>query len=168
MLTFSRSKSSLEPSRFDGSRSKTRSRSGVKQIMAENTKLPEYLTSRFRWLMLSRVIIISFLLALTTFIEIKGMGSLLAISASMLFKTILLAYSLSILFLFLLKYIQNISVNIYIQSLCDIALITAMVYPTGGIHSIYSTFYPLVIIYSVLFLGKRGGFIIASVAGIFY
>jgi two-component system, NtrC family, sensor histidine kinase PilS len=136
--------------------------------MAENTKFPEYLTARIRWLMLSRVIIVSFLLALTAFIEIKGIGSLLEISASMLFKTILLSYSLSILFLLLLKYIQSTSVNIYIQSLCDIALITAMVYATGGIHSIYSTFYPLVIIYSVLFLGKRGGLIIASAAGIFY
>lgn len=136
--------------------------------MAENKKLPDYLTSTIRWLMLSKVMIISFLLALTAFIEIKDMGAQLAISASMLFKTILLAYSLYLFFLFLFKYVRNISLNIYIQSLCDIALITAMVYATGGIHSIYSTFYPLVIIYSVLFLGKRGGLIVASVAGIFY
>jgi two-component system sensor histidine kinase PilS (NtrC family) len=136
--------------------------------MAEITKLPEYLTSQLRWLMLSRVIIVTFLLGLVTFVEIKGMESLSAISASMLFKTILLAYTSSILFLFLLKYIRNISVNIYIQSICDVALVTAMVYATGGIRSIYSVFYPLVIIYSVLFLGKRGGLIIASAAGIFY
>jgi two-component system sensor histidine kinase PilS (NtrC family) len=136
--------------------------------MAENIKLPEYLTSRLRWLMLSRVIIVTFLLGLATFIEIKGMESLSAISASVLFKTILLTYILSIIFLFLLKYIRNISLNIYIQSICDVALITVMVYATGGIRSIYSAFYPLVIIYSVLFLRKRGGLIIASTAGIFY
>lgn len=130
--------------------------------------LTEYPTSRIRLLLLSRVIIISFLLALTAFIEIKGMGSLLAISASMLFKTILLAYILTILFIFLLKYNRNISLNIYIQSLWDIALISAMVFATGGIRSIYSIFYPLVIIYSVLFLGKRGGLIVASAASIFY
>ena len=118
--------------------------------------------------MLARVIIVTFLLGLTTFIEIIGMESLSAISASMLFKTILLTYILSILFLFLLKYLRNISLNIYIQSICDIALVTAMVYATGGIRSIYSVFYPLVIIYSVLFLGKKGGLIIASAAGIFY
>jgi two-component system sensor histidine kinase PilS (NtrC family) len=136
--------------------------------MAENSKLPNYLTSRIHWLLLSKVIIISFLLAMTAFVEIKQMGALLAISASILFKTILLAYCLSLLFIGILKYIRNISLNIYIQSICDIALITAMVYATGGIHSIYSIFYPLVIIYSVLFLGKRGGLIVASVAGIFY
>ncbi len=136
--------------------------------MAESARLPDYLTSRIRWLMLSKVIVISALLVMTAFVEIKQMGALLAISASILFKTILLAYSLSILFIGVLKYIRNISLNIYIQSLCDIALITAMVYATGGIYSIYSIFYPLVIIYSVLFLGRRGGLIVASVAGIFY
>lgn len=130
--------------------------------------LPDNLTSRLRWLMLSRVAIVTFLLGIATFVEIKGMETLSAISASTLFKTILLTYILSIVYLSLLKYIRNLPLNIYIQSLCDVILITAMVYGTGGIHSIYSVFYPLVIIYSVLFLGRRGGLVIASAAGIFY
>ncbi|MCG6535309.1 MAG: hypothetical protein L7F78_11590, partial [Syntrophales bacterium LBB04] len=58
--------------------------------------------------------------------------------------------------------------NIYIQALSDVALITFLVYITGGISSIYSVFYPLVIIYSVLFLERRGRFIIASASGILY
>jgi len=138
------------------------------KIMAENTKLPDFLTARIRWLMLTKVVIISFLLGLTAFVEIKGMGAQQTMSAPILFKTILLAYGLSILFISLIKYIRNITLNIYIQSVCDIALITATVYATGGIHSIYSIFYPLVVIYSVLFLGRRGGLIVASAAGIFY
>ena len=118
--------------------------------------------------MISRVIIITFLLMLAIFIKVKEMESLSAVSTSALFKTILLTYIFSILFLLLLKYIRNISLNIYIQSICDVALITGMVYATGGIRSIYSVFYPLVIIYSVLFLGRNGGLIVASAAGIFY
>jgi two-component system sensor histidine kinase PilS (NtrC family) len=136
--------------------------------MVENSKYPEYLTSRFRWLMMARVIIVTFLLGLAAFIEIMGMESLSAISVSMLFNTILLTYILSILFLVLPKYIPNISLNIYIQSICDIVLVTAMVYATGGVRSIYSVLYPLIVIYSVIFLARRGGFIIASIAGIFY
>jgi len=136
--------------------------------MADNSKYTEYLTSGFRWLMLARVIIVTFLLGLTTFIEIMGMESQSAISVSMLFNTILLTYILSILFLLLPKYLPNISLNIYIQSICDIALVTAMLYATGGVRSIYSVFYPLIVIYSVIFLARKGGFIIASVAGIFY
>jgi two-component system, NtrC family, sensor histidine kinase PilS len=126
------------------------------------------MTPRLRWLMLSRVAIVTFLLGIATFIEVKGMETLSAVSVSTLFKTILLTYILSIGYLFLLKYVRNLSGNIYVQSLCDVILITGMVYATGGIHSIYSVFYPLVIIYSVLFLGRRGGFVIASAAGILY
>jgi two-component system sensor histidine kinase PilS (NtrC family) len=136
--------------------------------MTENSMYPESTTRRLRWLMLSRVAIVTFLLGIATFVEVKGMETLSAISAATLFKTILLTYIFSIVYLFLLKYVQNLLWNIYVQSLCDVVLITGMVYATGGIHSIYSVFYPLVIIYSVLFLGRRGGLVIASAAGIFY
>jgi two-component system sensor histidine kinase PilS (NtrC family) len=136
--------------------------------MTESRLFPDNTTPRLRWLMLSRVAIVTFLLGVATFVEVKGMEALSAISAPTLFKTILLTYILSIVYLFLLTYIRNLSWNIYIQSICDIILVTGMVYATGGIHSIYSVFYPLVIIYSVLFLGRRGGLVIASAAGIFY
>jgi two-component system, NtrC family, sensor histidine kinase PilS len=137
-------------------------------FIVKNSKIPEYLTSRLRWLMLARVFIVTFILGLATFIEVMRLEPLSAISASVLFATILLAYILSILFLVLLNYLRNITLNIYIQSICDVALVTAMVYATGGIRSIYSVFYPLIIIYAVLFLGRKGGLIIASTAGIFY
>ena len=118
--------------------------------------------------MLARVMIVTFLLGLATFIEIMKLESQSAISVSILFNTILLTYILSIIYLLLPKYLPNIITNIYIQSICDIALVTAMVYATGGVRSIYSVFYPLVVIYSVIFLARKGGFIIASIAGIFY
>jgi two-component system sensor histidine kinase PilS (NtrC family) len=47
-------------------------------------------------------------------------------------------------------------------------LITGLVYATGGVSSIYSVLYPLVIIYAVLFLEKRGGLIIATFSSILY
>jgi two-component system sensor histidine kinase PilS (NtrC family) len=52
--------------------------------------------------------------------------------------------------------------------MCDVTLITVLVYVTGGVESIYSILYPLVIIYSVLFLAKKGGIAVASVSGILY
>ena len=129
---------------------------------------PENITYSLRRQMLARIFIIAFLLGIAAFIDIKEMEPLSAISASALFKIIILTYALSLLYLLLLKYVRNMSLNIYIQSICDVFLITGMVYATGGIRSIYSAFYPLVIIYSVVFLGRRGGLIIASVAGITY
>lgn len=129
---------------------------------------PENMTYTLRQQMLARVSIVTFLLGIAAFVDIKEMEPLSAISASALFKIIILTYVLSLLYLLLLKYVRNISFNIYIQSICDVLLITGMVYATGGIRSIYSAFYPLVIIYSVVFLGRRGGLIIASAAGISY
>jgi two-component system sensor histidine kinase PilS (NtrC family) len=137
-------------------------------FIVKNSKIPEYLTSRLRWLMLARVFIVTFILGLATFIEVMSLEPLSAMPASVLLVTIVLAYILSILFLVLLHYLPNITLNIYIQGTCDVALVTAMVYATGGIRSIYSVFYPLIIIYAVLFLGRKGGLIIASTAGIFY
>ncbi|MEW6334268.1 MAG: PAS domain S-box protein, partial [Thermodesulfobacteriota bacterium] len=135
---------------------------------AKREKAAGDITSRLRWLMFSRVVIISLLLALTAFLELKGTESFPEISSSLLFRTILLAYILSIFFLILPRRVGSIPLNIYIQSLGDILLITVLVYATGGTNSNYSTFYPLVIIYSVLFLGRRGGLIIASATGLSY
>ena len=131
--------------------------------------IPEYLTARVRWLMLSRVVIITFILGLTAFVDVmKVEEPLSAISTSLAFPVILLAYLCVLIFLVLLKYIPSVPLNVYIQSIGDVALVTLMVYATGGIGSIYSVFYPLIIIYAVLFLGRKGGLIIASIAGLSY
>jgi two-component system sensor histidine kinase PilS (NtrC family) len=75
---------------------------------------------------------------------------------------------LSVIYIFIPKFIESVRINVYIQSLCDVALITLLVFATGGIRSIYSVFYPLVIIYSVLFLARGGGLVIASACSILY
>ncbi|OIP88948.1 MAG: hypothetical protein AUK24_07085 [Syntrophaceae bacterium CG2_30_49_12] len=128
----------------------------------------ENLTTRVRWLMLARVAIVTFLLGITALSEIRGTESLLKESVASLYIIILLTYFLSIIYLFLLKHVRSLEVNVYIQSLTDVLLITGFVYVTGGIGSVYSVFYPLIIIYSVLFLAGRGGVITASTASVFY
>jgi two-component system sensor histidine kinase PilS (NtrC family) len=126
------------------------------------------ITARLRWLMLSRVAIATFLLGITVFINIRKTEQLPETSLTALYFLILLTYLLSIIYVFLPKFIRNFKVHIYIQTLCDVLLITCLVFVTGGIRSIYSVFYPLVIIYSVLFLAKGGGLVIASACSILY
>ena len=126
------------------------------------------LERRFRWLIFFRVVIATFLLGITTFIRIKETEPSLQAALVPVYFIIALTYLLSFAYLFIPKIIKNIRLNIYIQSLSDISLITGLVYATGGIESIYSVFYPLVIIYSALFLSGRGGLISASVSSIFY
>ncbi|MBN2515141.1 MAG: PAS domain S-box protein [Deltaproteobacteria bacterium] len=123
---------------------------------------------RLRWLMLSRVAIVSFLLGIAAFIQVKGTESLSPVSLYSVYLLIGITYFLSLFYAYLLNKNNNIEFNVNIQSLFDIVLITVLVFVTGGIESIYSMLYPLVIIYSVLFLGKRGGILIASTGGILY
>ena len=118
--------------------------------------------------MFLRVVIVTFLLGIAAFIQIKGTEALPETSITSLYIIILLTYFLSFLYLLLLKTIKSFKWNIYLQSLADITLITGLVYATGGIDSVYSVFYPLVIIYSVLFLPRDGVIVIASVSTILY
>jgi len=126
------------------------------------------LVPRLRRLMFFRVVIVTFLLGVTAFIQIKGTESLTAASLSWVYVIIIATYLLSFLYLLLLKTIKILEVNVYLQVICDVTLITVLVYVTGGIESVYSVLYPLVIIYSALFLERRGGVITASASGILY
>jgi len=136
--------------------------------MSDQLLQKESVDTRLRWLMLSRVAIVTFLLIVTTFIKIQETEIFPEKALTSLYVLCALTYFLSLAYLLLLKFVKKNRLNIYIQALIDVALITFLVYITGGISSIYSVFYPLVIIYSVLFLEKRGGLIIASASGILY
>jgi two-component system sensor histidine kinase PilS (NtrC family) len=123
---------------------------------------------RLQQLMFLRVLIVTFLLGIAAFIQIQGANTLPAPPVSPLYSIIIITYLLSFVYLLLHKQIKSLEINVYIQAACDVTLITALVYATGGIGSIYSVFYPLVIIYSTLFLKKRGGMLVASAASLPY
>jgi two-component system, NtrC family, sensor histidine kinase PilS len=136
--------------------------------MNERLLQEEGIDTRLRWLMLSRVAIVTFLLMVTTFIKFQKTEIFPEKAVTSLYALCAITYFLSLAYVLLLKFVKKNRLNVYIQALTDVALITFLVYITGGISSIYSVFYPLVIIYSVLFLEKRGGLIIASASGILY
>ncbi len=123
---------------------------------------------RLRILLISRVAIVSCLLVISLFSEIKGAGIWPGKSFSFFYLIIFLVYILSLAYGVLFKFLDNVRVFVYLQNICDVLLITALVYVTGGAHSIYSVFYPLVIIYPVLFLGRNSGILIASGCSVLY
>ncbi len=105
---------------------------------------------------------------LSVFAEFNAGASLSTLSQSMFFKIALFIYPLSAgYYLFFCRF-PDVVINTYLQSMIDVLAITAIVYCTGGVQSLYSVFYPIVIIYSVIFLGRKGGLFVASTAGIFY
>lgn len=123
---------------------------------------------RVLWLMFFRLAIASFLLGVAAIIQFRMPDSLPPQSIHAIYIIVVITYLLSILYIFLSKSIKNISINVYIQCLFDTLLVTVLVYVTGGAESVYSTLYPLVIMYSALFLGKKGAALVASACSIFY
>ncbi|MCK9275098.1 MAG: ATP-binding protein [Syntrophales bacterium] len=125
-------------------------------------------SDRLRWLTFYRVVIISFLLGIAAFIQFVGTETLTQKSLYLVYAIIGVTYILSIIYVLVLKRLINVTFNVYVQSVIDVAIITALVYVTGGAGSVYPNLYSLVIIYSVLFLERKGGIFVASVSGIFY
>jgi len=123
---------------------------------------------RLRRLMLLRVIVVTFLLGIAAFIQVKGSQQLQAEFFAPIYSIVIAIYVLSLLYILFLKIIKGLSINIYTQALCDVTVITVLVYVTGGINSVYSSLYNLVIIYSALLLAKRGGLIVASASSLLY
>lgn len=125
--------------------------------------------SRLRLLIISRLIIITLFLGVAIFIDIKKTGFPVSVSSLNFFYFIIAAtYFFSIAYILLLKIIKNLRINICAQLAVDVLLVTMLVYITGSLRSNYSVLYTLIIIYSVIFLGRYGGLIIASASGIFY
>jgi two-component system sensor histidine kinase PilS (NtrC family) len=121
-----------------------------------------------RRLMLLRLIVVTFLLGIAAFIQVKSSQALQTEIFAPIYSIIIATYVLSLLYILFLKVIKNLSINIYIQGVCDVTIITVLVYVTGGINSVHSALYNLVIIYSTLFLARRGGLIIASASSLFF
>ncbi len=136
--------------------------------MEEKTIPPDSTIERIRLVILSRLFIVTFILGIHVYAELNSGAGLFDTPISIFALAIIFTCTFSIIFALLLRYHRNTAVNIYIQSGADLVLITSFVYGTGGIQSIYSIFYPLVIIYTVIFLEKKGGLVIATAAAVLY
>ncbi|MBN1548601.1 MAG: PAS domain S-box protein, partial [Syntrophaceae bacterium] len=125
-------------------------------------------TSRLHLLVVSRMAILFVLLLLVIMMEKSMAEPLMAMSLRLFYLLITTAFFLSLLYFLLIRKIRRLAFHVYLQALFDVCLITGLVYVTGGVRSVYPVFYPLVIIYSVVFLGRHGGLIVASLSSIFY
>jgi two-component system, NtrC family, sensor histidine kinase PilS len=124
---------------------------------------------RLLFLVISRLAIITLFLGVAIFIDIQKPGiSIFPMVLRALYAIIAVTYFFSIIYFVLLRSLKYFKFNIYLQLVVDVCLITVLVYITGSLRSNYSLLYTLVIIYSVIFLERKGGLIVASASGIFY
>ena len=121
-----------------------------------------------RWIVFSRLAVVSYFLGVTVFLQFRAVGTLSAEYLWISYSFISVIYGFSIFCLVLPVTARRRPLNIIGQSVSDVIFVTGIVLLTGGIDSVYSVLYSLVIIYSTLFLGRRGGLSIAALSTVCY
>jgi two-component system, NtrC family, sensor histidine kinase PilS len=126
------------------------------------------LFGRLQRLMFLRVLFVSLLLGASVFVQVKQ--TRIAFGDIQTYHYLLIAaiYCITVLYVILLKRLENLLHFAYLQLLVDTVLVTAIIYATGGIESIFSFLYILTIINGSIILYRKGGMIAASSCSILY
>jgi two-component system sensor histidine kinase PilS (NtrC family) len=124
--------------------------------------------SRLQLLMFLRVGFVSLLLGVAIVIQVRETKTYFGEILNAHYFLIALIYFLTFIYIVALKYINNLFKFAYLQLLIDTIFITAIIYTTGGIESIFSFLYLLNIISGGIILYRYGGMIIASLSSILY
>jgi PAS domain S-box len=124
---------------------------------------------RFFFLIISRIVIVTLFLSITIFVDIKKqLFAIPQITIKSFYFIAAASYFFSVIYILLYKFLKHLKSNLYLQISVDIVLITFLFFVNSNAQIDYSLFYMLVIIYSVIFFGRKGGLIVASASSIFY
>jgi len=126
------------------------------------------LSGRLQKLMFLRVIFVSLLLGASVFIQVRETKTDFGSIQTYHYLLIAVIYFLTFVYALILKRLKNLTAFAYAQLVMDTVVVTAIVYTTGGIESIFSFLYILAIINGSIILYRRGGMITASCCSILY
>ncbi|MGD8758547.1 MAG: ATP-binding protein [Deltaproteobacteria bacterium] len=126
------------------------------------------MSKRLQWLMFLRVIFTTVLLGSTIIVQFKDRESLIATPFLVLYGLIGTIYVLTVIYVLLLKRFRPAASFAYLQISLDTLFVTLLIYVTGGIASVFSFLYLVVIIYASILLYKKGSFIMAILCSIQY
>jgi len=117
------------------------------------------------WLTKVRVIIISFLLGVELLI-VNLTPNLVPIR---LFVSVILTwYTVSVFFIVLVSVWQDYKIQAIVQIFSDLAFVTAVVYVTGGVDTVFNLLYFLVIVVASILLPRYWAYVTAAVAFILF
>ena len=117
------------------------------------------------WLVKVRILILTFLLGIE--LAITRLTPT-AFPLRLFINAILLWYTLSIFYILLLSFWQEYRIQALLQVLTDLALVSLVVYATGGVDSSLNFLYPLVIIVACILLPRMWAYLAAALAFILY
>ena len=126
------------------------------------------LAGRLQKLMLLRLLFISVLLGASVFLQVRQTKTYFGDIQTTHYFLIATVYFLTFVYILLFTTFRNLVRQAYLQLLADSFFITAIIYSTGGISSIFSFLYILNIINASIILYRRGGMIVASSCSILY
>ena len=139
----------------------------MSELGQDSTESKELL-SKIKWLMLLRLLFATFLLVATVVVQARAYPTFLNTSLLSLYILTGVIYFLTLCYALLLKRVIRHILFAYVQLLLDVLFVTALIYVTGGIESIFSFMYLLTIINAAIVLYRRGGLFIASASTICY
>jgi two-component system sensor histidine kinase PilS (NtrC family) len=117
------------------------------------------------WLVKVRIIILTFLLGIELAIARLTPSPL---PLRFFINSILLWYTISVFYLLLLSFWEELRIQSVLQVLTDLVLVSLVVYSTGGEESSLNFLYPLVIIVASVLLPRLWAYLTAALAFILY
>src|SRR5215467_95984 len=117
------------------------------------------------WLVKVRVIVISFLLAVELLIVNLTPNN---VPTRLFVGVVLVWYTVSVFFIVLVSVWQEYKLQAITQIFTDLAFVTAIVYVTGGIDTIFNLLYFLVIIVASILLPRYWAYVTAAVSFILF
>jgi len=117
------------------------------------------------WLVKVRILILTFLLGIELAIARFAPNPL---PLRLFINAILLWYAISVFYIVLLSFWEEHRIQALLQVLTDLALVTLVVYATGGVDSSLNFLYPLVIIVACILLPRVWAYLAAALAFILY
>lgn len=128
---------------------------------------PHPLKARLLAMMVLRVVLAIAFLGITTWFQIKE-GSLAQPNFYLLYAIVVVISLLTIFYARAINWTRNVRLFAYLQVTADIALVTIIVYVTGGVESYLTILYLLSVMGSSILLNRVGGFYAASASSIAY
>ncbi|RLA97749.1 MAG: hypothetical protein DRG83_15385, partial [Deltaproteobacteria bacterium] len=128
----------------------------------------EKILVKVKYLIFFRLLVATSLLGLTLYFQGSRYDSFLSLPVVYLSLLAGSLFFFTAIFALYLKYVKNPVLFAYGQLLFDTIFVTLIILFTGGITSIFSFGYMIVIIIAATILSRRGSFIIASASCILY
>jgi len=116
----------------------------------------EELGRKIQWLMFLRVATVTLVLGIAAIVQAGDESSYFELPLVYLYILIALTYFLSFPYALILGRTRNLRRFAMFQFVCDVFLITAILYVTGGIGSIFPFLYLLVIFGASILLARKG------------